>query len=405
MSLPNLSELKKKCQKLNLPVTQSGKREAKSDYVKVLRDHFMKIDYPMGLPYEELTPMLCFASWNLTPEELEGIWRNAEWIAQSKENGCRCVLYFIPGVGVFATSRTISVKSFRLQELTGKLLFSSFDYAPCIITLDCEVIVEKPIDTRPYTAKGQVTKSSLHSTTALLSLEDNASKRCQREQDAPLRFKVLDITKWGGSDLRRQPLSKRLACIEEFFKWVRGTDLANTFIQLAYTNVQKKEYLQSIWDNGGEGVVLKNMRSTYEDSTSRGRAAWVKVKKRKDYDSFVTGFKRGEPDGEFRNMVGALEFSVFLSNGKKHVLGYPINMTLEERQRISIYDPATDTVSMIPEYYNRVAEISGQDISARELRLSHCTLDRWRDQEGDIKLPEQCVVEMEDLLAASEWVC
>ena len=130
----------------------------------------------------------------------------------------------------------------------------------------------------------------------------------------------------------------------------------------------------------------------------------MKVKKRKDYDAFVTGFKRGEPDGDFRNMVGALEFSVNLTNGKRHVIGYPINMTLEERQRISIYDPTTDTVTMIPEYYNRVAEISGQDISARELRLSHCTLDRWRDQEGDKKLPQDCVVDLEDLIQASDWV-
>lgn len=401
--LPNLAELKKKCSTLKLTVTQKGKREAKSDYVSVLREHFLKRDYPMGLPFTELTPMLCFASWNLDPKELEGIWRNPEWIAQSKENGCRLTLYFVPGLGVFATSRTISVKTFRLQELTGKLLFAGFDKSPKLMTIDCEVIVEKPIDTTPYTAKGQVTKSSLHSTTALLSLEDNNSKKCQRDQDAPLKFKVLDVTQYG-EDLRKQPLSVRLESVKEFFSWVKETELADYFIQLPYEKLDKKKYLESIWAAGGEGVVLKNLRANYEDSSSRRRDAWVKVKKRVEFDCFVTGFKRGEKDAGYENLVGALEFSVRLTSGKTHVLGYPINMTLEERQRISVYDKETDAVSLLPEMYNKVAEISGQDISARELRLSHCTLDRWRDQPGDTKLPEECVVDMADLAAASEWV-
>lgn len=402
--LPNLSELKSKCQKLNLPVVQAGKREAKADYVKVLREHFLKRDYPMGLPYEELTPMLCFASWNLTEAELKGIWRNPEWIAQRKENGCRMTLYFVPKVGVFATSRTISLKTYRLQELTDKLLFNNFQDSPGMITLDVEAIVEKPVDTTPYTAKGQVTKSSLHSTTAILSLEGSNSRRLQRDQDAPLTFKVLDVTQWGGVDLRKQALAHRLEKVNLFFDWIRTTELASNFIYLPVEKVDKQKFLESIWEDGGEGVVLKNLRSTYEDSTSRRRDAWVKVKKRVEFDCFVSGFKRGEPDGEFRNLVGALEFSVNLTNGKTHVLGYPINMTLEERNRISIYDPATDTVSMISSMYNRVAEISGQDISAREFRLSHCTFDRWREDEGDTKLAEECVVDFADLQQAAEWV-
>lgn len=401
--LPNLNELKKKCQALNLPVVQKGKREAKSDYVSVLREHFLKRDYPMGLPFEELTPMLCFASWNLEPAELAGIWRNQEWIAQSKENGCRLTLYFVPGVGVFATSRTVSVKTYRLQELTGKLLFSGFDQSPRLITLDCEVIIEKPVDTTPYTAKGQMTKSSLHSTTAVLSLEDNNSKKLQRDQQAPLKFKVLDITH-DGEDLRKSPLRGRLDHIKEFFKFIRQTEISDYFIELPYTSIDKKAYLEELWSKGGEGVVLKNLRSTYVDSSSRQRDAWVKVKKRVEFDCFVTGFKRGDAGQGFENMVGALEFSVNLTNGKTHVLGYPINMTLEERTRISEYNPETGEVKMIPEMYGRVAEISGQDISAREFRLSHCTLDRWREEEGDIKLAEDCVVDFADLQQAAEWV-
>ena len=69
---------------------------------------------------------------------------------------------------------------------------------------------------------------------------------------------------------------------------------------------------------------------------------------------------------------------------------------------ISRYDAATDTVTMDPTMHWRVAEISGQDISTRELRLSHCTLERWREGAG-AKPESECVVKLADLKAAAEW--
>jgi ATP-dependent DNA ligase len=197
----------------------------------------------------------------------------------------------------------------------------------------------------------------------------------------------------------------RLEARQAFMDWVATTELAAYFIlPKSCFGTNKKPFCEKIWEDGGEGIILKNLRATYEDSSSRRRDAWVKVKKRQDYDAFVTGFKRGEEGTGFENLVGALEFSVKLTNGKLHPIGYPINMTLEERNRISVYDPATGQVSMIQEMYGKVAEISGQDISARELRLSHCTLDRWRDQGGDLKHADECVMDLDELKQAAEWV-
>ena len=61
-----------------------------------------------------------------------------------------------------------------------------------------------------------------------------------------------------------------------------------------------------------------------------------------------------------------------------------------------------DTVTKDPTLYGRVAEISGQDISARELRLSHCTLERWREG-ADLKIEAECVTSLADLKTAAEW--
>lgn len=401
----NLADLQKECEKLGLPVKFAGKRPAKSDFVKVLREFHLKRDYPTGMPFDEIEPMLCFAEWNLKPEEQKRIWAdNNGWVAQRKLNGCRLILHFVPGVGVFAHSRTVSLKTYRMQELTDKLLFSDFKgLLPCAMVLDVETMVEKSIDTRNYTAKGEVTKSSLHSTTAILHLDSIQSKKLQREQDAPLMFKVFDVIRWGGEKGENTQYHTRLRWVHEAVAALKVTEVGKYFDEVAVEPNGKRAMFEKIVEEGGEGIVLKNLASTYEANSSRLRTAWVKAKKRVEFDAFVTGFKRGDKDAGFENLVGALEFSVNTERGV-HVLGYPINMTLEERKRITMYLPETNEVRMITSMYDRVAEISGQDISAREFRLSHCTVDKWRDQAGDEKRAEDCKVNMEELKQAAEWV-
>lgn len=400
--LPNLAVLEKKCKDLGLEVKPAGKKLGKEDCVRVLREYHLPEG---GLPYEEITPMLCFAEWNLKEDEQKRAWTGRGWVAQKKLNGCRLVLHFVKDVGIFAHSRTISVKTWRYEELTNKLLIK--DYKPNFsATVDCEVIIEKPIDTTPYTSgKGDVTKTSLHSTTAVLHLADESSIRLQKEQDAPLMFQVFDIMKWEKGDLRRLPLSRRLNHLTEFVKRIGEIpELSKYFEFPELVTDNRRAFFEKIVKEGGEGVILKHLDAPYIDSSSRRRDAWVKVKKRIEFDTFVTGFIRGSAGTGWEKMIGALEFSVNTEKGK-HVIGYASNITLETRQKITQYDPTTDTVKLHPAMYGKVAQISGQDISARELRLSHCTIDRWRPKQGpDAKRAEECIVKMEDLRAAAEWV-
>ena len=110
---------------------------------------------------------------------------------------------------------TVSVKTWRYQEVTDHLLFGGMKPDFTAI-LDCESIIEKSVDTRPYTTKGEVTKTSLHSTVSVLHLSSEASLRLQVEQDAPLKFKVLDLVKWGDEDLRRKTYRSRLVYLSKF---------------------------------------------------------------------------------------------------------------------------------------------------------------------------------------------
>lgn len=272
-------------------------------------------------------------------------------------------------------------------------------------------MIEKPVDTRPYTPKGEVTKTSLHSTTSVLHLRPENGRKLQLEQDAPLMFHVFDIMAHNGQDVKSLPLRDRLKVLTRFQTelGIMHPETAKFFVfpEVYHGTAEKSrpQYVKEIIEAGGEGGIYKRLDSTYEDSSSRSRDAWVKVKKRIEFDAFVTGFIRGEEGTAWRNLVGALEFSVYTKDGTRHVLGYGTNLTLENRQKVTSYDPATDTVSLVSGMYGKVAEISGQDISARELRLSHCTIDRWRPKQGpDAKLAEACVVDIEDLRSAADWV-
>lgn len=403
MSLPNLAVLEAKCFKLGLTVTPAGKKLGKDDCVRVLKAHFMP---PEGLPYEEITPMLCFAEWNLKPAELDQCHRSPKWAAQVKLNGFRLVLHFVRGVGVFAHTRTISVKTFRYEEVTKKLLIAG--YVPEFsASIDCEAIIDKPVDTSPYTAggKGTITKTSLHSAVAVAHLNDEGAIKLQREQDAPFIFHVFDIMKDGGQDLRSLPLKQREVHRATLAKMIAEIpELTNffRFPELVYQN--RVAFAEKVKKDGGEGVIWKNLESPYIDSSSRPRTGWVKHKKRIEFDAFVSGFKPGEPGTGWEKLVGALEFSVRTTDGKTHVIGYASNLAFETRKKITVTNE-DGSPRLHSAVYNRVAEISGQDISARELRLSHCTLDRWRPKEGpDAKGADQCVVDMEDLKQAAEWV-
>jgi len=400
--LPKLADLKRKCEKLGLKVIQSGKREAKKDFVLALKNHHLP---PGGLPYEEVEPMLCFAEWNLKESEREHMWISPNWIAQEKLNGVRLIVHFVKDVGWFAHTRNVSVKTWRFDELHTQFLWKDW-IPPFSATLDCEVMIMKAVDTREFTAKGQITETTLHSTTSALSLEARNSRKMQKEQDAPLVLLPFDILSCESKELKHEPLEERLRYLRHFETMLRvqmGASLVERFFSFPGVESQlKKEFFKDVVAKGGEGVVMKNLRSPYIASSSRRRDGWVKVKKRIEVDAYVTGFKRGEPDTEWANMVGAIEFSVMTEQGE-HPIGFGINLTMEQRRKVTRYDSETDEVKLHPGMYGKVAEISGQDISARVLRLTHCTIDRWRNKRGDEKGKEDCVVKLADLREMARW--
>lgn len=165
---------------------------------------------------------------------------------------------------------------------------------------------------------------------------------------------------------------------------------------------EKKQFIQKIWDRGGEGAILKHRSGLYEASERRptkDNNVWLKAKKTinnalggEGVDAWVSGFVPGQ--GANEGMIGALEFSVYLvPSGRVHRIGSCSNFTREERISWTVTNP-DGSISLKPEMYDRVAEITGMDVSSSleggSAALVHCRFVRWR--EGlDSKPKEQCV--------------
>ena len=104
-------------------------------------------------------------------------------------------------------------------------------------------------------------------------------------------------------------------------------------------------------------------------------------------------FKLGEPGSGYENLVGALEFSCYdEKTGKPVVVGQASNIELETRKRWTSSKGGKPVLA--DEVYGKVAEIRGQEFSARNLRLVHCNIMRWREG-ADAKSQDECTINMD----------
>lgn len=148
--------------------------------------------------------------------------------------------------------------------------------------------------------------------------------------------------------------------------------------------------------------VFKNVNAPYHATTSR-TVDQVKLKRtiseglNKDLDAWVTGFIPSDPNKGWSDLIGALVFSckVRMKDGtiKDHVIGACSGIPYELRKAATVLIDGKPSIN--PDFLGRVATLSGQNISARKLALTHCVIQTWRPD----KDPSGCeILEEEELL-------
>ncbi len=294
-----------------------------------------------------------------------------DWIAETKLDGSR-YLWHIENDRNYLTSRRISVKTGKYVEKSDcmphlrdlKLVYNNSG-----IILDGEIM-----------APNSWEKISSSVTSIVGSLPERAIEL--QEEFGYLEYHIFDILYENNIDCREYPLHLRKNILEEFYKenYLSG----NPNIRLIYhVKSDKKLFYEQIVDDGGEGIVLKNLNSIYGKD-------WIKVKKEETWDVVIIGYKdakeytekvSGEKSiSKFYNnrWIGAIEFGQY-KDGNLKSYGYCSGMTEDIRAELS---------NNKDKYIGQTIEIKAQQ-RLKSGHFRHPVFVRFRQD----KSAKECIIE------------
>ena len=387
------------CRELGLEVKQAGNKLRKDDYVRALRNHFLlekygsidNIPWSMKFMLSIECLQLCRRIQTLKESDQQKIWESDDWIAEEKVDGNRMALLWDADEKQFHFfSRNNSMVDYLPQDYKDTIYITAdnFDYDKNFV-LDTEVISTSPnIETNDTQCLTQ-----LQSTSALLALNPDDSIAIQRND--PLKFIVFDCLYHDESYMDKPWIERHkqteLLCniLKEYnFNCELNPVIENT----EYNKNKKREFFDELIDNQKEGIVLKNKYAKYHATSSR-TIDCVKVKRStsdsltNDIDAFITDYVVGNDDTRNENMVVGFIFSVRLEKEDGTIVNHNIavcsNISDYIKEDATVIDD-NGNVSLNNDYYFRVATLRGQNISARNMRLTHAVIDTWRlDKSAD----------------------
>ena len=391
--------LDSRCRELGLEVKQAGNKLRKDDYVRALRNHFLlekygsidNIPWSMKFMLSIECLQLCRRIQTLKESDQQKIWESDDWIAEEKVDGNRMVICWDADEKQFHFfSRNNSMVDYLPQDYKDTIYITAdnFDYDKNFV-LDAEVISTSPnIETN-----GTQCLTQLQSTSALLALNPDDSIAIQRND--PLKFIVFDCLYHDESYMDKPWIERHkqteLLCniLKEYnFNCELNPVIENT----EYNKNKKREFFDELIDNQKEGIVLKNKYAKYHATSSR-TIDCVKVKRStsdsltNDIDAFITDYVVGNDDTRNENMVVGFIFSVRLEKEDGTIVNHNIavcsNISDYIKEDATVIDD-NGNVSLNNDYYFRVATLKGQNISARNMRLTHAVIDTWRlDKSAD----------------------
>ena len=391
--------LDSRCRELGLVVKQAGNKLRKDDYVRALRNHFLlekygsidNIPWSMKFMLSIECLQLCRRIQTLKESDQQKVWESDDWIAEEKVDGNRMALIWDADEKQFHFfSRNNSMVDYLPQDYKDTIYITSdnFDYDKNFV-LDAEVISTSPnIETNDTQCLTQ-----LQSTSALLALNPDDSIAIQRND--PLKFIVFDCLYHDESYMDKPWVERHkqteLLCniLKEYnFNCELNPVIENT----EYNKNKKREFFDELIDNQKEGIILKNKYAKYHATSSR-TIDCVKVKRStsdsltNDIDAFITDYVVGNDDTRNENMVVGFVFSVRLEKEDGTIVNHNIavcsNISDCIKEDATVIDD-NGNVSLNNDYYFRVATLKGQNISARNMRLTHAVIDTWRlDKSAD----------------------
>lgn len=405
-----------KARNLRLPSYGSGRngKVLRRDLIKVLESYSLSFieNLSVGLQLRILLDevMLSYRYDDLNDTTKQALMNDDNgWIAEKKLNGCRLVMCYVPEEGLHFFSRNRSKTDFLPIDYTDKILFCGKlgpewkgAFGTNIFLQDLEAVTDGFVET----GDGRFTNKTLNAAVAVLQLEAEASKRAQRTT-APLKLVAFDhiFVLNGKMHLDHFWSTRRLgleAVYKDFRSFCKQFGIESNYSITKYYQNGKKAYLEGLLAAGEEGIILKNAKSPYVQSLNnfRDKNACVKVKRSmmnslgSDIDTFIIGYTLGDEHSK-RGWIAGVKLGVHLRGEdcltKVHWIATVSSLSDEWRETLSDVTPSGEPF-LKDGYYDKVVTIDGQDISARNRRISHARCPDGFSIRED-KSSEDCVMD------------
>ena len=275
------------------------------------------------------------------------------WVGEEKFDGTRYLAAFTKR-GVRIVSRRGIDKTDRMSKLVAELERAwSADAIPTGTVLDGEVVAGSFSET--------------------ISLVNSLGSRGM-DASTRYRYMVFDILREGKfwyTDLR---FRDRRLLLERLLEHVPGGSKRITQLTPQFNSDSIENYLQAIWQAGGEGIILKNLEGRYEQG-KRSRL-WIKVKAIQTAEGVITGFTPGE--GKYSDTIGAIVIGQYRNGSFVPKITKISGMTDELRYELG---------SSGSDYLGKIVEFAYQNKTDESYR--HPRFKAFRDD----KIAEECVWE------------
>ena len=325
------------------------------------------------------------------------------WVFEEKIDGCRCMLCYDRDYGWDMYSRNKSVKdclpiSYRTKLLMPQINQEILDrYNIKSFILDTELVPLNKQINNLNDGTTVVADTQLNLVTSILGSLDDLSHKIQEAN--PLKFIAFDMIMLNNKWMTSVKLFDRDKTLNSMIAILKRAGMDVRLEKVQTTLVDKRHFYEHILSCDGEGVVAKDLNSTY-DVLGKRAGEWIKIKRTVSQsilmeklgdtiDAFITGFKEGTPGTANEGKVGALEYSVYLTDDNDnyildehnepviHHIATISGITDELRSLLTARDEYGN-VKLNPNFYGKVATIDGQDISSRNYRFAHAVFKGWR---------------------------
>lgn len=240
------------------------------------------------------------------------------WVAEEKYDGSRYLMYITPDGNRFFS---------RKQSVTTGLPVEKTNNVPHLRDLKFELNGLTVLDGEIITGEG----CSSNDVVSIMGSLPERALLLQSER-GKVKYVAFDILYLNGENIMDKPWIHRRFYLNAVLEEHLPIQINCEFIRPSkVVGSNKEEFLNSIMDKGGEGIILKNTQATYIPD-KRPSNTWVKIKKYDTYDVVITGYDepKEEYEGKYpddwqywKTSDGKIHFSKE-SASKSEFLMYPV---------------------------------------------------------------------------------